>query len=414
MRNGLDKSGVFQGRRGTGNFTSTLIQNIGQNVDAAGNANTNQKAQRLSRDFRIPLSDLFGVGNAIWNTDYFSETRIHLEAQPNQLFIERLGGNENTDTVNGIAWGSMMSYNTTQLATFPQNTGLGLEAAPLFTDIVYTDPGLDFPFYVGQSVVCEFTSSGTMTAPTTGNIIESIEYITPAAKARLEAANANLTNLVVGTVKIVFRNAIATSDATANLLTAITLKASLSQAATDEIVINRAELVLSEVDEAGPMGFDYTTYTTEEVQGHAGLTNLNKQVMVEPACSNLIVANCPSGSIMADRPWLFYRMAIDNVDQTGNRDVIWGESIHKNRMERFFKNRDQRFTNSSLRQIACNQPARAYGAAPAAGGNQNAWYPILEAMPITRDTKIVNLELQGTTGNEPQDLIFYKEIQRSI
>lgn len=419
MRNGLDKSGVFEGRRGTGNKTSTLIQNIGQNVNSAGVADTSLKAKKLSRDFRIPLSDLFGVGSSLWNTNYFSETRIHLELQPNQLFIERLGGSENTDTFDGQtgtpAWGAMMSYDGgAGLATFPQSTGLGLAAAPLITTIVYDDVGLNFPFYVGQAVECAFTSSGALTAPATGNIIESIEHITNAVKTRLVAADATLyTNLVVGTVLITFRDAIATSNATVNNLTAITLKASLG-AATDTITINRAELVLSEVDADGPLGMDYTTYTTEETQGHAGLNNLTKQVMVEPACSNLIVANCNTGDICGDREWVYYRMAIDNIDVSGNRDIVWGESIHKDRMDRFFKNRNQRLTNSSLRQIACNQPQRAYGAGPAAGGNQVAWYPILETMPLTQATKIVNLELQGSTGSDPQDVIFYKEIQKSI
>ena len=419
MRNGLDKSGVFEGRRGTGNKTSTLIQNIGENVSATGTIDTTLKAKKLSRDFRIPLSDLFGVGSSIWNTNYFSETRIHLELQPNQLFLEQLGGNENTDTFDGQAntpaWGSMLSYNVTELATFPQNTGLGTQDAPLISTIIYDDVGLNFPFYVGQSVVCNFTSSGAMVPVTTGNIIESIEHVTATTLARLAAApnSALFTNLTVGHVIITTRAPIVSSVGTANLLTNITIKASLG-AATDTIAINRAELVLSEVDEDGPMGMDYTTYTTEETQGHQGLNNLTKQVMIEPACSNLIIANCKTPSLFSSNPWLYYRIAIDNVDQSGNRDIIWGESIHKNRMERFFKNRNQRFTNSTLRQIACNQPQRAYGAAPANFGNQNPFYPILETMPLTRDTKIVNIEMQGTTGNDPADLVFYKEIQRSI
>ena len=425
MRNGLDKSGVFEGRRGTGNKTSTLIQNIGQNVNAAGVADTTLKAQKLSRDFRIPISDLFGVGSSLWNTNYFSETRIHIELQPNQLFIEQLGGSEDTDTFDGQAntpaWGAMQSYDggASTLATFPQGKGLGTVDAPLITTLIYDDVGLNFPFYVGQAVECAFANSvgagsGGMVAPATGNIIESIEHITNAVKTRLVAADATLyTNLVVGTVLIIFRNAIATAGAVVQNLTAITLKASKG-AATDTITINRAELVLSEVDSDGPMGMDYTTYTTEETQGHAGLNNLTKQVMVEPACTNLIVANCDTGDLMSNQPWLYYRMAIDNVDVSGNRDIVWGESIHKDRMGRFFKNRNQRFTNSTLRQIACNVAQRAYGAGPGAPGNQIAFYPILETMPLSQGTKIVNLELQGTTGNDPKDLVFYKEIQKSI
>lgn len=434
MRNGLDKSGVFQGRRGANNTTSTLIQNIGQNV-VDGNIDTSMKASSLSRDFTIPLSDLFGVGSSLWNSNYFSETRIHLELQPNSLVVEQLGGSEETSLFTGQGqnanYGDMLSYDATNLGTFPVSSGLGLPGSdsqnptPLISKLTYPDAGLDFPFYVGQSVSCTFTSSGALAPVATGNIIESIEYVTPAVKERLESemGMGPTGSIPVGGVAMTFRQAIVTSAATgANLLTGIKIKAQSSQVASTEIVINRAELVLTEVDTEGPMGMDYTTYSTEETQGHAGLLNLNQQIMVEPSCTNLIVANCPSGDIRSTRPWLFYRLAIDNVDQTGNRDVIWGESIHKNRMERFFKNRGQRFTNSSLRQIACNQLQRANAADPAApgagtpntNGNQVGMYAILETMPITQGTKIVNLELEGFTAFAPQDVIFYKELQKSI
>ena len=426
-RNGLDKSGVFRGRRGTGNSTSTLIQNIGQNVDSTGNADLTLKAAKLSRDFRIPLSDLFGVGNSVWNTNYFGETRIHLEMQPNLLNIEQLGGSENTDTYNGQAtnpeWGAMQAYDGTagNNATFPQGEGLGLAKAPFVTKIIYDDPGLDFPFYVGQSVQCDFTNSvgagsGGMVVVTTGNIIESIEHVTPATIARVAVTAPALTGLVVGSVMIIMREqaASAVAGAVVQNLTAVTLKASKGQSATDTISINRAELVLSEVEMEGPLGLDYTTYTTEETQGQDGLINLNKQVMVEPSCSNLIIANCKTGRVNADQPWFYYRMSIDNVDQTGNRDIVYNESIHQNRMERFFKNRNQRWTNAALMQIACDQAQRAPGELLAANNNQVPFYPILETMPLTQGTKIVNLELEGTTGNDPQDLVFYKEIQKSI
>ena len=427
MRNGLDKSGVFEGRRGTGNKTSTLIQIIGQNVNTAGVTDTSLKAQKLSRDFRIPISDLFGVGSSLWNTNYFSETRIHIELQPNQLVIEQLGGSEETDVFEGQTgdpkWGGMASYDGSgapAMPTFPQGKGLGTDDAPLITDIVYDDVGLNFPFYVGQAVVCNFVSSvnqagGGMQPLATGNIIESIEHITNSVATRLKARvdGALYANVVVGTVLIKTRAAIQTAGNIVQTITAITIKACLG-AATDTITINRAELVLSEVDSEGPMGMDYTTYTTEETQGHQGLNNLTKQVMVEPACTNLIVANCATGDIFSNNPWVYYRMAINNVDVSGNRDIVWDESIHKDRMDRFFRNRNQRQTNSSLRQIACDQEQRAYGAVPGAPGNQIPFYPILETMPLTQATKIVNLELQGTTTNDPEDVVFYKEIQKSI
>ena len=426
MHNGLDKIGVFQGRRGVANKTTQMIQNIGSNVDANGNIDAGLICSAISRDYRIPLSDLFGVGSSKWNSNYFGQTRVHLELQPNNLFVEKLGGLEDTTAFEGggqnATYGAMVSYATAApgVGQLPVSIGLGTAAAPLITTLTYADPSLDFPFHVGQAVFVSITNGNT-TAPvpvpsTAANIIESIEYVTEATILRLAAATPPLANLKVGQVAVTFRTAIITPAATVgpSEISAITIKAAKSQIAGDKIQINRAELVLSELSEEGPMGMDYTTYSTEETQGQATLLTLNQQVLIEPNCSNLIVANCAKGANFPERPWFQYRISIDNVDQSGNRDIIWGESLHKDRMERFFKNRSQRFTNSTLRSIACNPAQRVPLAAPAAGGNQVEIYPILETMPITQNMKIVTLELEGTTGNDPQDVIFFKELQKSI
>ena len=431
MRNGLDKIGQFKGRRGLGNQTSQSMQDVGQNVDMAGNQDNTIASKDIARDYRIPLSDLFGVGSAQWNSNYFGETRIHLEIQPNLLHAEPLGGAEDSSPFSGQAfsaapvnYGAMLSYNAgaSQLPNLPISSDLGLANFPLITELTYDDPGLDFPFHVGQAVIVSFANTGTapIAAPTTSQIISGIEHITEATKARLGALTTPLANVLVGQVAITFRQAIISTGVTnPAVLGTVTLKASLSQPAGNLIAINRAELVLSEMEGDGPMGMEYSTYSTEETQG-IGTQTLNQQVMIEPNCSNLIVANCGQGFNFVDRPWFQYRIAIDNVDQSGNRDIVWGESLHKNRMERFFKNRGQRFTNSTLRQIGCNQVARVAAipaTAPAGSivdGNQVRFYPILETMPITTSTKIVNLELEGTAGNPPQDVIFFKELQRSI
>lgn len=429
----LDGIGTFQGRRGQKNETSSLVQIIGQNVNPAGQIDTTMKARALSRDFRIPLSDLFGVGSSQWNTDYFGETRIHLEIQPNNLTIDRLGGVESTTPYTGLGaggvqqtavYGKMVDYNAAGLRVLPASgagnpgsVAFGQGNFPLITTITYTDMLLDFPFYVGQAIEVAGNVTGAGFVLTTNPvIIESITLLDVVGKKRF--SDASLTNLLIGQVAITTRTPIGvTLLAATNTVVDILVNASKSATTTDTININRAELVLSEIDEAGPRGMDYTTYSTEENQGQPALNNLNLQVMVEPNCSNLIIANCATGLTFSQRAWLFYRLAINNVDQTGNRDIVWGESIHKNRMERFFKNRNQRFTNSSLTQIDTTalQALISLPASPVPTlANQVPFYPILETMPITENMKIVNLELEGVAATPPQDVIFFKELQRSI
>ena len=395
---GLDRMGALEGRRGTGNETSSLVQIIGSNCNVAGVADLTMKAQKLSRDYRIPLSDLFGVGNAQWNGDVYGDTRIHLELQPNLLQIQELGGDEGTDTYLGTAWGAIVSYNAAGSGQLPANQPLGTIASgrPLVTQIIYNNFQLKLPFYVGQAVVFNATSSvgGGVTA--TYVIIDAIEY----NLGTNDAAQPTGT----GQVQIWTRTPVYTAAGAAEDITAITIHAHTSNPTTDQIRINRAEIVLSEmVGTNGPDKINYTTYSTEEVQGN-GLLRLNKQIVCEPNAQNLIVAHCNSGEIAPDRSWTDYRLAINNVDQTGNRDIPWNKPLHKDRILRFEQNRGTYPSNTSLQLLKTEETQT--GAA-----NQIDMFPILETLPITQAQKIVNLEL---TSAGAQDVVFYKELIRSI
>ena len=395
---GLDRMGALEGRRGTGNETSSLVQIIGSNCNVAGVADLTMKAQKLSRDYRIPMSDLFGVGNAQWNGDVYGDTRIHLELQPNLLHIQELGGDEGTDTYLGTPWGGIVDYNAAGSGQLPANQPLGTIASgrPLVTRIVYNNFQLKLPFYVGQAVVFNATSSVGGAVTTTYVIIDAIEY----NLGTNDAAQPTGT----GQVQIWTRTPVYTAAGAPEDITGITIHAHTSNPTTDQIRINRAEIVLSEmVGTNGPDKINYTTYSTEEVQGN-GLQRLNKQIVCEPNAQNLIVAHCNSGEIAPDRPWTNYRLAINNVDQTGNRDIPWNKPLHKDRILRFEQNRGTYPSNTSL-QLLKTQETQA-GAA-----NQIDMYPILETLPITQAQKIVNLEL---TSAGAQDVVFYKELIRSI
>ena len=396
---GLDRMGALQGRRGTGNQTSSLVQIIGSNCNVAGVADVTMKAQKLSRDYRIPLSDLFGVGNAQWNGDVYGDTRLHLELQPNLLHIQQLGGNEGTDTYLGTPWGGIVDYDAAGSGILPANQPMGTIASgrPLVTRIIYNNFQLKLPFYVGQAVVFNATTdAGGGGAVTTAYvIIDAIEYNLGTNNAAQPTGT--------GQVRIWTRTPVHTAGAADENITGITIKAHTSNPTTDEIRINRAEIVLSEmVGQNGPDKINYTTYSTEEVQGN-GLGRLNKQIVCEPNAQNLIVAHCNSGEIAPDRPWTDYRLAIDNVDQTGNRDIPFNKPLHKDRILRFEQNRGTYPSNTSLQLM---QTAEAQGAT-----NQKDMFPILETLPITQSQKIVNLEL---TSAGAQDVVFYKELIRTI
>ena len=137
---------------------------------------------------------------------------------------------------------------------------------------------------------------------------------------------------------------------------------------------------------------------------------LNRQVICEPNAQNLIIASCQTGRMQADRPWASYRIAINNVDQTGNRDVPFNKPLHKDRILRFEQNRGSYPSNTTLQKLQI-------GEIQAGGANQKPQYPILETLPLTASSKIVNLELKGGAFDAPvppEDVIFYKELVRVI
>ncbi len=397
MHGGLDKFGTFQGRRGKGNATSSLLQIIGSNVNVAGTPDTGLKAEARSRDFRIPLSDLFGVGNAMWNGDYFGDTQIHLELTPQNLRVAVLGGSERTDGMNGGApfFGQCKEYSAAagsgQLATGDE---LGRGAFPLVTTLTYNDFALNMPFYVGQAISVAYTISG-VGARTSHNVIEAIEYN--------EGTNNAVNPGGSGSVRIYTRTPCFTAT-TAVDATAININALLSTAANNQIRINKAELVLNErFDIKGPEGLDYITYSTEETQGR-NATNYNKQIIVEPNAHNLIIAHSKEGQIACDQAWTDYRLAVNNVDVCGNREVAYSKPLHSDRLLRFFQNRGQTPHNMSLRLLdGHNQEQGAT--------NQSKFYPILETLPITENSKTVSIELNAA---DVQDIAFFKEITRSI
>ena len=74
---------------------------------------------------------------------------------------------------------------------------------------------------------------------------------------------------------------------------------------------------------------------------------------------------------------------------------------------RFEQNRGQYPSNTSLTIIECN-------ALQAAGANQHRIYPILETLPLTKSQKLVDLRLDAGQAQTVEDVIFFKELVRTI
>ena len=401
QKDGVDMLGNSFGRRGPGNKTSSLIQIMGGNTAVDGTATPSITASRISRDLRINLSDLFGVGSALWNSDVYGDTRIHLEIEPNRLHINRMGGFEDVTTFDPTNqnkfFGQMEAYDTGGLGQLIAGGDLG-SVQPLVTSITYDNYQLDMPFYVGQSINVSYDLAGP-TTETANVVIESIEY-------NLGTNNANPP---AGTRQVrIFTRTSIKNNATAGPIdvTNILVKANLSTEATDQIRINRAEIVLTQTpSQTGPSSIDYTTYSTEEIQGNGNIS-LTQQLIVEPNAQNLLMAHCLSPGTAPIQEWKSYRMAINNTDVCGNRDVLYGTPIHRDRIQRTFNNRGQDIRNFSLNGIDVE------AAQQEAVNQQKILTPVYETLPLTQSSKIVNFRLDSVGG--AQELVFYKELVKTI
>jgi len=396
IQDGLDKFGTFFGRRGLGNRTGNMVQQVITNVDNTDTADLSQKSNSLSNDFRINLSDLFGVGNAMWNGRVYGDTRINLELNINKLRLLALGGSEATDLapnqiVAGSTYGSLAVQNAVA-----QGTPLSV----VTTTATYKDPDMNFPFWVGQAVEVNGNDSvvgGPFAASRV--VIDSIAYQNNNSTATPSPTNAEV-------MIITFRTPFYTTpgaQGNANI-TALTMKAVLPNLLLSQILINRAELVLTEmVGVEGPDEIDYRTYSTEEQNGN-GQVNFFHQYAVEPNAQNLIVAHCDANEIMPSRSWDEYRIAINNIDQTGNRSVFYKKNLHQDRVLRFMNNRGQDVSNIGMNSSSCDV---AQGDA-----QQPDITPICETLPLTAGSKTVTLQLASVRN--VNDVIAYKELVRTI
>tara|TARA_R110000765_G_scaffold104864_1_gene194765 strand:- start:199 stop:1821 length:1623 start_codon:yes stop_codon:yes gene_type:complete len=399
IKDNLNGFGTFQGRRGLNNRTTSLHHTVTNNTNVNGDVDLALKSYAIARDFRIPLSDLFGVGNAMWNGQVYGDTRINLELNINKLYLMQLGGDEDTSqsSDNANMWGAVTAV------TVAQSTPINLLV--LTTGYMQDNMGLLMPFHVGQCIVVNGTNANGGGTGTPGPITE----------VRVIIDSISIDN--AGSVTITTRTPwmTATAAAAGDAISDILIKADVANVLTSQIRINKAEIVLSQMPGVnGPSEIDYRTYSTEEQNGNDQPTYFH-QYAVEPQAQNLIVAHCNAGEIACQREWLEYRMAINNVDVTGNRSVRYAQNLHQDRVLRFMNNRGQDISNLSLRTL---DNVAIQGTNNDTRTNQLQIFPICETLPVRPEPKTVTLNLEGnpigTVSTTIGDVIMYKELIKTI
>lgn len=398
IKDNLNGFGTFQGRRGLNNRTTSLHHTVTNNTNVNGDVDLALKSYAIARDFRIPLSDLFGVGNAMWNGQVYGDTRINLELNINKLYLMQLGGDEDTSqsSDNANMWGAVTAV------TVAQSTPINLLV--LTTGYMQDNMGLLMPFHVGQCIVVNGTNANGGGTGTPGPITE--------VRVIIDSISIDNAGLVTITTRTPWMTA--TAAAAGDAISDILIKADVANVLTSQIRINKAEIVLSQMPGVnGPSEIDYRTYSTEEQNGNDQPTYFH-QYAVEPQAQNLIVAHCNAGEIACQREWLEYRMAINNVDVTGNRSVRYAQNLHQDRVLRFMNNRGQDISNLSLRTL----DNVAIQGTNNSRENQLQIFPICETLPVRPEPKTVTLNLEGnpigSVSTTIGDVIMYKELIKTI
>ena len=398
--------GDFENGRGKNNKTSYFLDTVVNNTNPDGTIIDGLKSKQSARDIKVPIKDIFnGVGDVDdWSTDIFGETRIHLETNWNQVQSYALGGEEGTSaSFNSTAnWGAMEDINgLANTATITVvDTVVEYTAVPLAGgQFEYT-----LPFHVGQKVAISGTTTpsagGAATPMVPGTSTNNLQQVIKQIQFLEGAGN--------GKCRITFEGAIWQQQQAANQdVSAIKLDAVIDQVNT--VVVNSAQLVLYTVDAEEPSeNYTYKTWTTEEDNGN-GLQNFNRQYMVEPECCNLIVAHANNGQILPNRAYVDYRIAIDNVDQTGNRSVAPDSPLQYDRLQRcLVENADIEWNNAQMKFFKNSEPQ--------ADAMESPISIIAETMPITPGFKKVGLEMNaaGSGAAGIQQLILYKQITKTI
>ena len=277
------------------------------------------KSENLDREIRINLKDVMKSCDNIWDGQKYGNTRIHAELSLAQLAVLQTltkadgiwaGTDGGADATEKIARSKVLA----DTDNVPKTT--------LTMERVYKNAEASSPFYVGQKITC----SGTIgTDDFTAGANHRVRVITGIAIAA-EGVGERITLTLD---KALGTGAIATNGA---------VDVSGCDAVTPAVVFETAELVLYATDRSPPPQLAFKTYKTEEDNFTGSGNNYNHQYYLESEVQNVFWGSRASDKVLGmEQVVNSYRIRESGKDKT-DRDVVYGSSLHKNRIQRAFNN----------------------------------------------------------------------------
>jgi len=371
--------------RGTKNQTSFFLDPVVNNTDDAGAVITGRESRNLTRDVKVMIKDIFGIGEAEdWNTDKFGETRIHLETNWKDVRSYQLGGFEDVSL-------SFDQTNTWGKCETQMGIAAGATSTTLELSFAYDDYQQYCPFFEGQHILVSGTAGAGPSPADVSAVIASMKYDPATAHVTITTAAAWYTNNQGGPVNV----------------SAILIKSDI--AVTPQMTVNRAELVLyTKPSMPTEDSYEYVTYTLEQDNGN-GLDNFARGYVMEPSARNMIVCLNAAGNKLPTTEITSYRYAVNNEGMTGNRDIAPNTPIQYDRLTRCLDSTGMglEWRNAQLKWFE-----------NAVAVTQDASYarqcsPICETLMLTDRPKYVDLEITSA-GNVLADIYIYKQHVKSI
>ena len=373
----LEGQGQSNNERGKGLVSTFYVDEVRQsNGDDIAGGDTNNNSKSVSKDVKIYLHEIFGFARVaeLYDSMAYGETKIHCELNLDRLNMVVAQGLEAQTFPSGVAQGGL--FLTTGVSG-AQTFGNSLET--------YDDPEFRCPFFVGQAVLV------TINTPSATRVVDAPRVITDI-----------LYNGGTQRLQYTFSSSVITAAGGGENISEFSMKAAVGQA--PKVRINTAELNLTSLpNQKGKTGYQYRTYTTEQIDGGNTQTLVNKSAKIDPNCASLTILNLDTNQISPDRAIDHYRIQIDNVDISGNRDIKFKTALHKDRILRAYGNK----SDALIRNLELNMIKNA----PTVQSAMRATAPlavICEAIELKDEEQNLQLELKAAANC--QDIILYKEI----
>ena len=434
--------------------TSNSVNTLFADLNREGSVASRQLQQQ---PVRIRCSDIMNFWkNKQYNSNKYGVGRLEMELNIDKINVGQAlpGNNANPFGANTVQQWKQGNQNLNQfinLVGAADATARGRDLTKLQVGVgavphCFNRLEDNSIYFVGQQL---FIKAGSANGGTVGQLenpgvtrtIIAIDYnrgetaLTEAAGGKgMEGAFTNTGSLILTLDQPLFNNGAA--GTLGNGISVTGLKCVGVEVAFNPFQIDFAELILEEVanpdtSAAANAPISYTSYSTEEFD--TVLTkNFQRTFTVEPEAKTLYITSpfYNQGNAGLDSTISFqsdisnYRMRIDNKDTSGrfiglrNGTTATNDPLHIQKQVTAFINSGKRIKNLlELNRIVgyqANDIGHNFAGNPSANTTANSRLLIGQVLPVTQQSKQIQLIINCPTGKGVKRLVLFKEVNKVI